>query len=207
MEKRILKATVLIAILAAAAFPADAKVPAGYGVQSKSKKPVLHNAVTREGVSVEARILSRQQIKDVFGVDLLRENIQPVVVKIRNDSPQAVEFHRANINVETLSAAEAAKAAFENPIVVGGGLVKRGLGALGRVIFPVKKAPEEKPITNSELQATFVREEMPEGAIAPDGFKQGFVFVRPLASGQRLSLKLINASTQEAMQFDAPPAN
>ena len=195
--------SVLIAVLLSVSMASEAKGRSGYGMQGQSKKPQL-NGVAKEGVTVEMRVLSQQEIKNVFGVDLLEEHIQPVVVKIKNDSKQTYAFHRANLNLEALSAAEAAKAAFENPIVVGGGLVKRGLGVIGRVIFPVKKAPEEKPITNSELQATFVREEMPEGGIAPDAFVQGFVFVRPLTPEKQLSLTLIKSANQQTLVFDAP---
>lgn len=205
--RRWVKFSGLLAILMAAPYLTEAKDSAGYGGQGKSKKPVFHNGITQEGVTVEARLLSGQEIKSVFGVDLLRENIQPVVIKIKNDSAQTVQFFRANLNVEALPAAEAAKAAFENPIVVGGGLIKRGMGAVGRVIFPKKKTPEEKPITNSELQATFVREEMPEGDIAPDSFVQGFVFIRPLTKEQNLSIKLTPLAGTQAFAFDIPKSN
>ena len=169
-----------------------------------TKKLVLRQGMTREGVTVEVQVLSAEEVKDIFGTDLVRRRVQPLLVKIHNGASQPYTFHKSGMAPPYMPAAQAARAAFENPIVVGGGLLKRGLGAVGRVILPVKKTAEERPVKNSELQAMFVQEELRDGELKPGADAQGFVFTRALPPDQPLVVSLINTATQQLLVFEMP---
>ncbi len=169
-----------------------------------TKKLVLRQGMTREGVTVEVQVLGAEEVKDIFGTDLVRRRVQPLLVKIHNGASQPYTFHKSGMVPPYVPAAQAARVAFENPIVVGGGLLKRGLGAVGRVILPVKKTAEERPVKNSELQAMFMQEELRDGELKPGAETQGFVFTHALPPGQPLVVSLINAVTQQPLIFEIP---
>ena len=158
-------------------------------------------------VSVEAHPLDPEETLDIFEVDLISKGIQPHVIKIRNESQQTYRFAKTNVDAHYIPAATAAKAAFENLVLIGGKAIGEAVSAIPRWIFPLhRNAPHRtslsRPVLNREVQASFVKEEIPDREIGPRGSLAGFMFLRPRSPGHSITITLVNAQTQTALIFE-----
>ena len=159
-------------------------------------------AVEHAGVSVELQVLSAKETEEIFDVNLVRKRVQPLVIRIKNGSVVAYRFRKADVDEHYLPAATAAKQAYENPLVVGKSVVGRVLGYLPSKVFKSPAKVPERPILNRTIQESFVREEIPDAEIGANGKLSGFLYVRPLAPGSFIRVKLINIQTQEPLVFE-----
>ena len=158
--------------------------------------------VQKAGVSVDAQILGADETKDIFDVDLIRKGVQPIVIEIHNRSQATYRFRKTDVDAHYLPAAVAAKAAYENPMVIGGAIVGQTVSALHQFIFPPPKHATFRPIFNRDVQESFVKEEIPDAEIGPNGSLSGFLYLRPLAPGATFRVTLINRQTQQPLIFE-----
>ena len=161
--------------------------------------------VEHQGVTVEVQLIDAEQTTDIFSVDLLRKGVQPLLVKIRNDSAQTYQFKKFQVDAQYIPAAEAAKQAYDNPVAVGGRVVGRTLLSIPRGIFKSRGTPQERPLLNAEVQASFVREEIPDRDIPVNSALAGLMDIKPLASGAHLTLTLIDVATSAPLIFEITP--
>ncbi len=172
----------------------------------RSANASVPGRVQQAGVSVEVQVIDAEQTRNIFDVDLVGEGIQPLLIKIRNESGHTYRFSKASVDAHYLPAATVARKAYENPIVIGGEMIGRVVGVIPKVILPStshRQTPSQ-PLFNREVRASFMREEIADGDIGPNGSLAGFMYVRPLAPGSRISVRLINVQTQEPLTFDIP---
>ena len=162
--------------------------------------------VEHAGVVVELHILSAKETEDIFDVNLVRKRVQPLVIRIKNDSGTTYRFRKADVDEHYLPAATAAKQAYENPLVVGKGVAGRVLGYLPSKIFKSSAKVPERPVFNRTIQDSFVREEIPDGEIGSNGKLSGFLYVRSLEPGAPIRVTLINVHTQEPLLFEFEPS-
>ena len=156
----------------------------------------------KDGVSVDVQVMTVEETKDVFDVDLIRHGVQPLVVTIRNGSQATYRFRKADVDARYIPAAVAAATAYENPVAVGGAILGRTVSSLHQFIFPPPKATPFRPILNRNIQQSFVTEEIPDADITPNGSLSGFLYLRPLAPGAPLRITLVNLLTQQPLVFD-----
>ena len=162
--------------------------------------------VEHQGVTVEVQLIDAEQTANIFGVDLLRKGVQPLLVKIHNDSARRYQFKKSQVDAQYIPAAEAAKQAYDNPVAVGGRVVARTLFLIPRLIFKSRGTPQERPLLNAEVQASFVREEISDRDIRAKSSLAGLMYIKPLASGAHLTLTLIDVAAQAPLTFEiAPP--
>ena len=116
-------------------------------------------AVQQEGVAVSVEVLDADQAKDIFGPDLVRKGVQPLMIRIRNGSGQTYWFTKASVDQRYVTAARTARRAYENPLVTLQRTVGWLLALLHRVIFPPPKTatPADRPFLPREVRADFVR--------------------------------------------------
>lgn len=159
----------------------------------------------REGVFVRIEVIDAQQAEDIFDADMLGHKVQPLMVEIRNGSQQTYQFSKANVGAKQIPAETAARAAYENPIVVTGGIVGRVLSIIPRNVLPHRERHDvSRPLLNRQIQASVVKEQIPDATVAPNGSLTGLMYVRPLGSNAKLRVTLINTQTNEPLVFDVP---
>ncbi len=162
-----------------------------------------HTAVEHAGVSVEVHVLDADQTEDIFDADLLARGIQPLVITIRNHSTQTYRFTKADVDAHYIPATIAAKAAYENPVVISGRVIGRAVSVIPRWIFPHHNTPP-RPLLNRDIQANFVREEIRDADVGPNSSLSGFLFSHPPESTAHLHIRLLSTQTQVSLEFDVP---
>ena len=69
---------------------------------------VVGGLVQRQDVRVTAAALSREQTRQIFGLDLYARNIQPVWLEVVNDSPRFLRYAPTGSDPEYFSPLEVA---------------------------------------------------------------------------------------------------
>ncbi|MBI2495605.1 MAG: hypothetical protein HYY90_00440 [Candidatus Omnitrophica bacterium] len=174
--------------------------PSGSGQTAPSGR------VEKAGVSVSVQVIGADEAGDIFGVNLVQRGVQPLLLEIRNGSGRQYRFAKANVDERYIPAATAARKAYEHPLLVGGQVIKRIVGSVPdfMVRSGARHKPPPRPIFNRTIQESFVKEEIADAEIGPNGSLKGFLYVRPLEPGAHLSVKLIDVQTQEPLAFDLP---
>lgn len=165
--------------------------------------------VEQAGVSVEVQVIDAEQARDIFDANLVKRGVQPLVLRIRNESAQTYRFEKAGIDPPCIPAATAARQAYENPVLVTGRVLNRAVfGSIRRIAVKSGGTTRPQPILNREIRESFVKEEIADADIGPHGSLEGFLYVRPLEPDGRLSVTLINTQTKEPLRFElrSPPS-
>jgi len=163
--------------------------------------------VTQVDVAVDVHILDTDQTKDIFDIDLIKKGIQPLFIKIHNASQQTYRFSKASVDVHYISASLAAQAAYDNPFLVGGRVVKYTVTSIPKAIFekPHHKKKDVKPaLLNRDTRAVFEKEEIADRAIKPKETLSGFLYLHPLTPHSHVTVTLVNVQTQTPLVFDIP---
>ncbi len=186
--------------------------PLGYGSQQELRQADSAHALSQiehAKVRVEVERYAADEAAAIFGADLLRHGIQPLSLVIDNRSPQAYLFWKANVDDGCLPAAEVAKVAYENLVEVGAhGLLWTALlpanvlRMVKKSVHKTTKASLAGPPTNQDIQADFVRREIADTTVGPNSSLAGYLFIHLLKPGSHITVKLINAQTQEPLVFD-----
>lgn len=162
------------------------------------------NRIEKDGVSVAVDVMKPEETEDVFGADLVRQGTQPLLLMIHNGSAQTYRFRKADVDARYIPAAEAARHAYGNPVVTGGRMIGWAVWHVPAVVFRSVRKGLRRPVTAQDVRTDFLREEIADADIGPQGSIQGFMFVRPLEPGSRITVKLLNLGTQHAVVFEAP---
>ena len=136
----------------------------------------------QRGVTVSVEFIDAESSQDIFGVDLLKRRVQPILLKITNDSPRAYGFSKAGVAGQVLSAVQVARFAYPN--VIGSTMRWSGYTAtvVPRTLFD-RKVPK-RPLLPGDVRKDFAKEEIADGPIPPKTTRSGFVFVpAPLPDG------------------------
>ena len=174
--------------------------------------------IEQDGVSVLLDVLDRRRTQELFHADLLGRGVQPLFLAIRNGSGQTYQFSKADVALPLMPSAQAAQRSLLHPAARAARLVQWGLFFFPGLVmqsvveptttldFPVFEETAKRPprADRQAITAEFQQQEIADGAISPDGTKTGFVFVRPLRMGQTISLRLINAATQQPLVLRVP---
>ena len=158
--------------------------------------------VERSGVSIVVEALDASRSEDVFGVDLLRRNIQPLVVKVYNGSPQAYHFRKADVQPSLVPAATVAHL-LQDPLWMRGAQAgKESISAVPRIVFPHVNKQTTRVAGRENVQANLLKDELADGAIAPKQFVNGFLFIPTTPTP--LTLTLTNVSTHTPLVVSIP---
>ncbi len=180
----------------------------GQGQGHESRIADYAGRVVKANVSVVVERIGADQTKDIFGVDLVGRGVQPLTIQIQNRSGQTYTFRKANVDEHYISAAEAARYACPNPIITGLRFVRWIVCWIPAYILEQFvesfEGATRRPLTNQDIRAAFMKEEITDTAIGPNGSLSGFMFIRPPPRGSRLNMKLINVQTQEPLVFEVP---
>ena len=182
------------------AWPADGR--AAHALFESPQRATPPGRIQKEGVSVDVQVMDAEETTDVFGVDLVRQGVQQLVITIHNGSQAAYRFRKADVDARYIPAAVAATKAYENPVIVGGEILERTVSSLHQFIFPPPKNVPGRPILNRNVQQSFIKEEIPEAEITPSSSLSGFLYIRPQAARTPLRVTLLNLQTQQPLVFD-----
>ncbi len=160
--------------------------------------------VEKAGVSVEVAVIDPDQTTDIFGVDLVRKGIQPLMMTIRNGGAQTYRFRKADVGAHYLPAAAVARHAYENPIVTGGRVAGWLVWQAPAFVFPSLQRGTRRPALRRDVLRDFTREEIADTEIGPGGSARGFLFIRPGERGQPFTVRLLNVQTQEPLVIEIP---
>ena len=184
----------------------------GYGSPQELQQAESVHALSRiehAQVSVEVERYAADETQAIFGADLVRHGMQPVSLIIDNESPEAYVFLKTNVDDHYIPATEVAKVAYENPVQVGAhGLLwvvllpSQMLRILKQYAHKTTKASLVGPPTNQQIRADFVKREIADTTVGPNGSIAGHLFIHPIKQGGRVTVKLINAQTQAPLVFD-----
>lgn len=162
-------------------------------------------AAEQEGVSVSVEVLEAGQAQDIFGPDLVRKGVQPLMIRIRNGSGRTYQFTKASVDQRYVTAARTARHAYENPLSMLRRTATWLLALLHRVVFPPPRtaAPADRPYLPREVRADFAQEEIPDGLIGPNDSLEGFMFIRTRRRRvSHVTVTLIDTQTQEPLRFE-----
>lgn len=206
---RLGSAAVLCLLCASPALSAAETRPAPAPSHHPSNLPHYPGRIERDGVSLEVEFFDPDLSMSVFGVDLLRHHVQPLTLLIQNRSRQAYTFQKAQVHPHYIPAERAAAYAYVNPVEAGvhttTWLPKVVLKSVAGVVFPKnRRLSTPGPFMNEEIREHFIREEIPDAAIEPNGSLSGFVFIPPPTPGPPLRITLLNAQSQPSVVFDVP---
>lgn len=178
-------------VFAAPQEAADAKVP---------------GRVTQADVSVEVQVLDAEHTKDIFDIDLIKKRVQPLFIKIHNASRQTYHFSKASVDTHYLPASLAAQAAYDNPLLVGGRVVKHTVTSIPKAMFEKshKKKDVKPALLNRETRAVFEKEEIADRDIKPKETLSGFLYLHPLAPHGHVTVTLTNIQTNAPLVFTIP---
>ena len=189
---------VLLTLLGSVA--ADRAWAAPHGSARKMPPAASGHRQEQAGVAVTVEALDKDACEAVFGVDLLKHQVQPVLIKIRNDSKQTYEFQKSSVSSDAIPAAAVARYAYPNLIVS----VLKWTGHIATFIprtMSDRKMPS-RPLIPGDVRHDFTKEEIADGPIAPQSSREGFVFLHPLPKGQPLRVPLTNASSRQPLVFE-----
>ena len=177
---------------------------AGYAAFQSSKNTSPVGQIQKDSVSVGVEVVDADQTQDIFGTNLLRRRIQPLVITIQNESDQTYHFSKADVDAHYIPASKVARHTYENPLITGVRMIGWVIWLIPACVFPSLRKNLHRPAMHRDVQADFAREEIADADIGPHGRAQGFLFIRPLAPGSRIRVKLIRVPTQEPLTFDIP---
>ena len=174
--------------------------------------------VEQEQVAVAVELLDSRRTKEVFGVDFVRNGIQPLMVVIRNDSAHTYLFRKTNVDQRYIPAERAARMASPHPALQAARVIRWLVFLLPGVIFEsiiepattldfpgIEEAASRPPSSNRQrIKADFLQEEISDGPIRSNSSRAGVLFVRPLQLGSVIRLPLVDAQTQQSLLFELP---
>ena len=160
--------------------------------------------VEKAGVSVEVGVMSPEETSDIFGVDLIKRGIQPLMMTIRNGGAQTYRFRKADVDANYVPAAAVATHAYENPVVTGGRVAGWLLWHVPAFVFPSLQRGTRRPALRRDVRRDFAREEIADTEIGPGGVARGFMFIRHREGGGPLMVRLLNVQTQDVLIIEIP---
>ena len=169
--------------------------------------------VTQEGVTIAADLLDWVRARELFQTDLVRHQIQPLLLVIRNGSDQPYTFRKTSVGVPTIPAEVAARWAIVHPTVqaartlrwltffLPGLIFESVIEPLTTMDFPgIEEAAQRPPRSERHhIIEEFVTREIPDGEIDPGHTLAGALFIRPLPLGSVIPLTLMNTRTQQPL--------
>ena len=139
---------------------------------------------SKDGVEVTLAVLDGRESRKFFGVPMAKRGIQPVWLRIANQSAAAFRLHLVGIDPNYFSSYEAAAA---NHFSSGKRLLSYGLLAWLflplLVLLPIKLLSAWR--ANRKMDAFFQEHSFHLRPIAPGGSQEGFVFT-PLDAGNKI---------------------
>lgn len=170
--------------------------------------PSAHQ-IKKEQVTVGAEFLNTDLANNIFDTDLVGRGIQPLTIAIENRSNQTYAFRKADVDEHYIPAAQAAKAAYQNPVKAEGQAVGWFLLRIPKLIASVtskrhRPSLASGPFINRDIQADFVKEEIADTTIGPNGSLTGFLFLGLPRQERVLTIKLLNVQTQQPLIFEIP---
>jgi hypothetical protein len=175
---------------------------ATYRLEPVEKAPFLDRLETQaqDNVTVSVAALSDEEAKKIFGVSMAHRGVQPIWLKIQNESDSPYIFNQHSIDPNYYSSAEAA---YMNHVRTGKWLII--LGALSFVCLPVALGiPAEyinAKITNDRINRIFEKRGIANNIVMPHETISGFVFT-PLHEGTRkIDLKLYGEKEEKVFTF------
>ncbi|MBI4598191.1 MAG: hypothetical protein HY737_07330 [Candidatus Omnitrophica bacterium] len=189
-----------MALLLAACGVAGA-APSALGAQNQLRPANLPWRQEREQVAVSAEMLDAEACEEVFGVNFIARNIQPVLLKIANDGNSTYTFSKASVDAQYLPAGTVAKYAYPNLVVSGAKWTGHLVTFVPRTLFRRGKTPA-RPLTRGDVRHDFSAEEIADGPIGPKTRREGFLFLHARPEGLSLKVALTNAQTNTPLTFD-----
>lgn len=174
--------------------------------------------IQKDSVEVAVEFLDARRTKEAFHADFLRNGLQPIRVLIQNGSDQPYLFRKADVDRRYLPAASVARRVYVHPAETVARLVKWVAFFIPGLVFEsivepmtaldfpgIQEAARRPPTPdNRSIKADFLKHEIADAKILPNGSLAGVMFIRPPKLGSVLTVKLFNARTQQPVVFDIP---
>lgn len=174
--------------------------------------------IEQDHVSVAAVLIEPRRTKQIFGTDLVRKGVQPLLLRIHNGNDRAYLFDKAHVNPPAIPAAQAARRTDLHPtitlarylkwlvFVVPGIIVESIVEPASTFNFPgIEEAAQRPPRSNAQrLTADFLKHEIADEEIGPNGSLEGVLFIHPPRLGSAVRVTLINAHTRQPLVLDIP---
>lgn len=163
--------------------------------------PFLERAETqeRDGLSITAVALSRNEAQELFGVPLSKNGIQPLYLKIQNEGAETYAFFQQSIDPDYYSAREAA---FKSHYSGTTRLLSWGLA--GIVFWPLLLAAPIQYVSarsaNDEMDELFAERSTGNQLIAPNETIEGFMFTQLDEGTKHVEVGLLNP--EDSVVFD-----
>jgi len=162
--------------------------------------------------------MDAEQTREAFHANLVHHGIQPLRVVIYNGSEHPYAFRKAGMDAHYIPAAQAARWACVHPAVVAarytkwlvflvpGLLFESVIEPTSTLDFPNLKAAAQRPAIPRcrGIRDEFLRHEIADALIPPDGSLAGVLFVPPSTLGSTIPLALIDERTQQPLVFQVP---
>ena len=175
-----------------------------------------------DGVTVSGVFPDPARTLELFHAHLLRNRVQPLLLRIHNGSGQAYRFTKADVDARVVPASEAGRWACTHPVATAARFITWGAFLLPGVLFesvvepattmdfPIIEESAKRPAVPAcgPILAEFIRQEIADGEIGPDATRAGVLFLRPPALGAAVTIRLVNARTRQplVLALPTPPA-
>ncbi|MBI3020674.1 MAG: hypothetical protein HYY59_01575 [Candidatus Omnitrophica bacterium] len=174
--------------------------------------------IQQDHVDVAVEFLDERQTKEAFHADFVRSGIQPVRLLIQNGSDQPYRFRKADVDPRSIPAASVARRVYVHPAETVARLVKWVAFFIPGLVFEsivepatsldfpgIEEAARRPPTPdNRSIKADFLKHEIADAEIGPNGSLAGVLFIRPPRLGSVLTVKLFTARTQQPAVFEVP---
>ena len=170
---------------------------------AKMKPSALPLRLEQDRVVVTADVLDAATCEDIFGVNLLKRHIQPILIKISNESDRTYGFSKESIQVAAVQATKVARYAYPNPVGYTFTWTKYTTTFVPKTLFN-RKTPK-RPLTYRDVRQDFTSQEIADGPILPKGHREGFLFLRsPVPDA--VHIPLLNTQTSTPLVFELKTA-
>ena len=159
--------------------------------------------VERGGVSIVVDVLDASRSQDVFGMDLLRRKIQPLVVKVYNGSEHAYQFRKADVQPAIVPAATIARLLKDPLWIRGAHATREAVSTVPRIVFPRVNKKPARVAGRETVQMNLLHDELADRSIEPKQFVNGFLFI-PAGGTTPLTMTLTSAATQAPLVVNIP---
>ena len=174
--------------------------------------------IQKDDVEVVVELMDAFQTKEAFHADFVGSGIQPMHVLIHNGSDHPYRFRKAEVDARYLPAASVARRVYIHPGEIVADLVKWVAWFIPGFVFEsvvepattldfpgIEEAARRPPTPdNQSIKADFMKHEIADAEIGPNGSLEGVMFIRPPKLGGVLRVKLLNARTQQPLVFELP---
>ncbi|MDP8261921.1 MAG: hypothetical protein P9M13_01290 [Candidatus Ancaeobacter aquaticus] len=154
----------------------------------------------QDGLKVAAKFLDAKESKDVFGVEDVHKNYQPVYILVDNRTTNTYGFKKRMMSKQTAPAEEVAEKCSFN---TAGRATTYGVAGIfiWPLLIPAVVDGVGSSNANKSMKNDYMYKEIKDERVSPNGLLNGVVFLDRMKDGETLDIRLTNVDNDEIKLF------